>query len=218
MGGTSSGQLWWLGNAWYGYHHGLDGVIRLTSLSFRRRKLKPTSRSSNCRQRRRHARDAQWRAVSGRFLDGPRAKQSHSFRPFVRPSVRRTTTKAKKTCAKNMAHSSTSFSGHRRMAVRHTYTLRHPLYCCCCYCFCYWLCTALARAAVVTPPSPPSVQKESVPLHTTYNQAAIERAPKISSFFQALLPVAALPTKRPLWPSSGDDGGCMERKTPDERY
>ena len=68
---------------------------------------------SNCRQRRRrrrrHARDAQWRrAVSGRFLDGPRAKQSHSFRPFVRPSVRRTTTKAKKTCAKNMAHSSTS--------------------------------------------------------------------------------------------------------------
>jgi hypothetical protein len=34
------------------------------------------------------------------------------------------------------------------------------------------------------------VQKESVPLHTTYNQAAIERAPKISSFFQALLPVA----------------------------
>lgn len=48
----------------------------------------------------------------------------------------------------------------------------------------------MARAAVVTPPSPPSVQKESVPLHTTYNQAAIERAPKISSFFQALLPVA----------------------------
>ena len=34
------------------------------------------------------------------------------------------------------------------------------------------------------------MQKESVPLHTTYNQAAIERAPKISSFFQALLPVA----------------------------
>jgi hypothetical protein len=50
----------------------------------------------------------------------------------------------------------------------------------------------VARAAVVTPPPPssPSVQKESVPLHTTYNQAAIERAPKISSFFQALLPVA----------------------------